>query len=66
MGMALDEQRENDQVFDEAGITYVIDKNLFEQVKPIKVDFVNSPLGSGFSISSSMSFGGGCGSSCSC
>jgi len=40
--MALDEPRENDEVFDSDGITYVIDKGLFDQVKPIKVDFVDS------------------------
>ncbi len=64
--MALDEQRDNDAVFDDRGITYVIDKGLFEQIKPIKVDFVDSPFGSGFSIQSNMVMGAACGSSCSC
>lgn len=66
MGMALDESRDNDEVFDDRGVTYVIDKDFLEQVKPIKVDYVNSPMGSGFSISSSMQMGGSCGGSCSC
>jgi Fe-S cluster assembly iron-binding protein IscA len=64
--MALDESKENDEIFDDRGITYVIDKVLLEQVKPVKVDYVESPFGSGFSIGSSMKAGGGCGSSCSC
>jgi iron-sulfur cluster assembly protein len=64
--MALDELREEDEVFDNSGITYVVDKNLLNQIKPIKVDYVNSAMGSGFSITSNMSMGGGCGSSCSC
>jgi Fe-S cluster assembly iron-binding protein IscA len=66
MGMALDESRDNDEVFDDRGITYVVDKNFLEQVKPIKVDYINSPMGSGFSISSNMQMGGSCGGSCSC
>ncbi|RLB40736.1 MAG: hypothetical protein DRH12_09655 [Deltaproteobacteria bacterium] len=66
MGMALDEPRENDEVFNNDGITYVIDKTLFEQVKPIKVDFVDSPFGSGFSIQANLLMGASCGSSCSC
>jgi iron-sulfur cluster assembly protein len=64
--MALDEQHDEDEVFSTEGITYVIAKDLYNQVKPIKVDFVNSAFGSGFSISSNLAMGGGCGSSCSC
>ena len=64
--MALDEPRENDESFDDRGLTYLIDKELLEKAQPVKVDFVNSPMGSGFSISSSMQFGSACGSGCSC
>ena len=64
--MALDETRENDEIFDDRGLTYVIDKEFFERVKPVKVDYINSPMGSGFSISSSFMTGGSCGGSCSC
>ena len=66
LGMALDEPRENDEVFDSDGITYVIDKGLLDQVKPIKVDFVDSAFGSGFSIQSNLAMGASCGSCCSC
>ena len=66
MGMVLDELREHDEIFDDNGITYVIDRGLFDQVKPIKVDFVDSPFGPGFSIQSSLAMGASCGSSCSC
>jgi len=48
--MALDELRDEDEVFDQGDIKYVVDKNLLDQVKPIKVDYVNSAMGSGFSI----------------
>lgn len=63
--MALDEPRDDDEVVSEEGVTFLINKELFDQAKPINVDFVESAMGSGFSISSSLSNGGGCGS-CSC
>ena len=64
--MALDESRENDEVFDDKGITYVVEKALYENIKPIRVDYINTPMGSGFNISSSMQMGPSCGGSCSC
>jgi iron-sulfur cluster assembly protein len=64
--MALDEPKDDDEIIANEGITYLVNKQLLDQVKPINVDFVESAMGSGFSISSSMSTGSGCGSSCSC
>jgi iron-sulfur cluster assembly protein len=64
--MVLDEPKEADEVFDDRGLKYIIEKNLYDQVKPLKVDYVSTPMGSGFSISSSMQAQSGCGSSCSC
>jgi len=64
--MALDELRDEDEVFDQGDIKYVVDRNLLNQVKPIKVDYVSSAMGSGFSITSNMAMGSGCGSGCSC
>lgn len=52
-------------MFTQEGITYIIGKDLFEQVKPIKVDFVDTPRGNGFSISSNLKPAKDCGS-CSC
>ena len=63
--MALDESKNDDEVFEDRGITYLIEKTLFEKVKPITVDFVTTPRGSGFKLTSSMSQGNACGS-CSC
>ncbi len=66
--MALDEPKENDEIVENEGITYMINKDLYEQVKPISVDFAESAYGSGFSIRSSLkqaNGSGGCGSSCS-
>ena len=67
LGMALDEPKENDEVVKDNGITYLVNKELFEQAKPINVDFTDTAMGAGFSISSNLnSDGGGCSSSCSC
>jgi iron-sulfur cluster assembly protein len=63
--MALDESQENDEIFTDRGITYLIDKSLLEEVKPISVDFIESATGSGFKLTSSLIAGGGCGTSCS-
>ena len=64
--MALDEPREDDEVIKDNGITYLIEKQLFDQVKPINVDFTETAMGSGFSISSNLKPDGACGTSCAC
>jgi iron-sulfur cluster assembly protein len=64
--MALDESTKDDEVFEDRGITYLVEKTLFEKVKPIVVDFVTTPRGSGFKLTSSLSQESACGSSCSC
>ena len=60
MGMALDEPEQNDEQFDKDGIRYVVDKELLEMAKPIKVDFLETDNGSGFYITSGMSSCGTC------
>ena len=66
LGMALDEPKDDDQVFEEKGTKYIIEKNIYDQAKPINVDFVDSPRGSGFKLTSNLAQpAGGCGS-CSC
>jgi iron-sulfur cluster assembly protein len=64
--MALDEPKGDDEIVKEDGITYLINKQLLEQVKPLTVDFVESAHGSGFSIQSSLAKGGTCGSCSTC
>lgn len=72
MGMALDGPNAEDKTFSDQGITFVINSQLYEQVKPINIDYVNSPMGSGFQIASNLNAassgcsagscgGGGCG-----
>jgi len=64
--MALDDANENDEVFEDSGIKFLVNRELFELSKPIVVDYVTSRMGSGFKLTSSLDTGSGCGSSCSC
>jgi Fe-S cluster assembly iron-binding protein IscA len=64
--MALDEPKEDDKVFKEDGITFLVNKALLEEAKTISVDFIATPVGGGFKITSGLASAGGCGSSCSC
>lgn len=64
MGLALDEPRKGDELFEDKGIKFVVEKDLFEKVKPIHVDFITTPMGSGFKLASSLAAGDRCGSSC--
>lgn len=52
--MALDEKKENDQVFAEKGITFLVAKTLFDQAKPISIDYVESALGLGYVLKSGL------------
>ncbi len=63
--MVLDEPGDNDSVFTEKGITFMVEKKLLERVQPITVDFIDTPRGSGFTIKSNLKKDQDCGS-CSC
>jgi Fe-S cluster assembly iron-binding protein IscA len=64
--MALDEPKNEDEVIEDKGTKFVIDKDLFHQAQPINIDFITTPQGAGFKLTSNLSAeGGGCGS-CSC
>lgn len=61
LAMALDEPKDNDNVFDVNGFQFIMEKEFYEKAQPVKVDF----LGYGFKIDSSIEFGAGdaaCGS----
>jgi len=69
LGMALDEPKENDEVFDESGLKFLVNKDLLDSVKPINVEFVETTRGSGFSITSALNNKGktdNCCGTCSC
>ena len=70
LGLAIDEAKDNDQTFQQDGVSFIVDKGLFETCGAIKVDFVEAGSGcgcsgGGFSISSEKALPGGCGGSCS-
>ena len=70
--MALDGPLDSDEIFTEQGVTFIVDKGLLEEAKPISIDFIESATGSGFLLKSALSAGqggdccatssGGCGS----
>jgi len=69
LGMALDEPKDDDEIVKSNGITYLVNKELLDQAKPITIDFVESGWGSGFSINSNLAKGakdGACGSCSTC
>ncbi len=57
--MALDEPRDQDEVYDIEGFQYLVDKDFLEKAKPIKVDYMVH----GFKLDCGMEFdtGAGCG-----
>lgn len=68
LGMALDEPMDGDEVFEKKGTKFVMEKYVWDQAQPINIDFVETPQGSGFRMTSALSAqaSGGCGSGCSC
>lgn len=62
--MALDEPQETDLTFTDRGINYLIDKNLFDEVKPINIDFIDQAGRPGYKIVSSLPAAKGCDSGC--
>lgn len=52
--MAMDSQKEDDEVFVDQGVTYVIEKKLFDKAKPITLDYVHSGFGSGYILNSEL------------
>jgi hypothetical protein len=62
LALALDEPKEQDEKYEIDGYTFLVDKDLLEKAKPIKVDF----LINGFKLDCGLDFGpaAGC-SSCS-
>jgi len=63
LALGLDEENENDEVYEVEGFKFLVDKSLMKIAAPIKVDFNEM----GFFITSSMKLSpGGCSSCSSC
>ncbi len=58
--MALDEPKEGDISFENGGVIFVVEKDLYESAKPIHIDYVKGLSGEGFLIRSSLPQCGGC------
>jgi len=54
LGLVLDEPGEDDRVFTLEDITYAVNKDLYERVKPIKIDFIEKLGAGGFFIFSNL------------
>jgi len=52
LAMILDEPKGDDLIVTEQGIPFIIDKELLEKAKPIRIDFIESTKRSGFQITS--------------
>jgi Fe-S cluster assembly iron-binding protein IscA len=65
--MALDEPKDGDEVMNEKGLTFLVEKELLSRTQPIAIDFVESAMGGGFTVTSALSGQSGCGGgTCSC
>ncbi len=64
--MALDEPNENDEVFNEAEFTFIIEKSLLEQAKTVNIDYIFNANGEGFVITSGMARSADCSGCTSC
>jgi len=66
LGLALDELKDDDESFDNRGITFVVEKEFYEKIKPVTIDYVTTSTGEGFQISSSLPKPENACGSCSC
>jgi len=64
LGLALDEPKDSDKVFDQDELKFLVESSLITSCGSIKVDFVDAGPRSGFSISSSIPLGGSSSGSC--
>ncbi len=61
MGLALDEPKDDDKVFENDGIKFLVEGGLLETCGVINVEYVDAGPRSGFGITSSNPIGGGSG-----
>jgi Fe-S cluster assembly iron-binding protein IscA len=66
LGLALDESKENDNVYDQDDLTFLVEEGLMNTCGAIRVEFIDAGPRSGFEITSANSIGGGGCSSGSC
>ena len=59
LGLALDEPKENDKVYDQSELTFLVEDSLLETCGAINVEYIEAGPRSGFGISSTNPIGGG-------
>ncbi len=59
LGLVLDEQKDNDEVFDIEGLTFLVEKDL-AQFEGFEVDYSEAFLRKGFVINPMYNMGGNC------
>jgi iron-sulfur cluster assembly accessory protein len=64
LALALDEEKQGDQVFNQKDLVILVEKNIIDQCGSITVDYIDAGNRSGFSIQSAnpLPGGGGCSS----
>lgn len=67
LALALDETKSGDAVFEQNGLTFIVEKDLLDQLGDITIDYLNAGIRSGFHVCSSIPLpGGGCCGSGTC
>ncbi len=64
LGLALDEPKDNDKVYDQDDLTFLVEEGLMDTCGSIRVEFIDAGPRSGFGITSTNSIGNS-GSGCS-
>lgn len=65
LALALDEEKEGDEIFQKEKLVFLVEKALLDQCGSIRVDYVDAAGRSGFSVQSANALpgaGGGCSS----
>ena len=63
LGLALDEPKDNDKVYDQDDLKFLVEEGLMNTCGAIRVEFIDAGPRSGFGITSTNSIGGGGGCS---
>lgn len=63
LSLGMDEKKDSDKVFEEGGLTFLVDAGMFAETGAIKIDFAKSTsgcgCGGGFTVTSAKRRGGG-------
>lgn len=66
LGLAVDEKKNKDEVFQKKELTFLIEKDLLDLCGAVSLEYIDAGPRSGFSITTANPVGGaGCGGSCS-